>query len=61
MLKIEVVSRTGKVLYLVYRDIQTGTKGKLKNKKFVMFRNKRYVVEGDRFGLLSIYPWGFRK
>ncbi|MCK4526098.1 hypothetical protein KAW18_01905 [candidate division WOR-3 bacterium] len=58
MAKIEVVSRSGRVLGIIERTIQTGTKGKLKNKKFVMYKDKRQIVEKDRFGIFSIFPWG---
>ena len=54
---ISVVSRAGMVLDVIDRDIQIGKKGKLKNKKFVLYRNKRYIVSKEKNGLF-IYPWG---
>ena len=60
MTDIEIVSRSGRVLDIVDRNIQTGEKGKLKGKQFIVYRNKRYIVERDRFGMLFIYPWGLK-
>ena len=60
MSDIIIVSRNGSNLGLIERDIQIGTKGKLKGRQYVRYRNKRYIVEKDRFGILSIFPWGFK-
>ena len=58
MANIEVVSSNGKCYDIINRNIQKGEKGKLKGKQFVVYRNKRYIVEEGKFGLPSIYPWG---
>ena len=65
MASIGIVSRIGSVIDVTYREIQIGTKGKLKNKKFVVYNKKRYIVE-PRFlhttlypkAEFYIYPWG---
>lgn len=60
MTDVEIVSSSGRIFDIVDRNIQIGTKGKLKEKQFIIYRNKRYIVERDRFGMLFIYPWGLK-
>ena len=55
MTKIEVVSRIGRIIDIIDRNIQKGEKGK----QFIIYKNKQYIVEKDRFGILSIFPWGY--
>ena len=61
MSKIDVVSRNGRVLETIDREVRRGTKGKLKHKLYVTYKNRRYIaypVKEKYFVLYSIHPWG---
>ena len=50
MVKVEVTSRNGITIETIERNIQIGTKGKLKGKEFVTYKNKRYIAYPHFFG-----------
>ena len=56
---IEVCNRKGETIEVINRNIQKGMEGKLKGKKFVTYKNKKYAVHRIE-GFLEIYPWGFK-
>ena len=60
MTQILVIGRSGQTSDIINRKIQTGEKGELKGKKFVIYKRKRYVVEReDKLGQRAIFPWGY--
>ena len=55
MTGIEVLNRNEEVIDLIERKVRTGKEGKLKGKRYVLYKNKKCIVMG-----YQILPWGHR-